>query len=247
MSLEFYRREWRENKELFRAILSEEQCMKLVRNLTEHFQLPPVSLTFRKTGAAGTYYGTTQKSKLARINISSKNLGVLIHEFGHHMDITRNGTRRTAEKTIMTSSGPKTYNKPVRRKFHTNELRKCIVEVVEAIVKEDGWTILPRSVLHTITSEKVIEKLSGQTQLRKTSLSDSEYWRLILILLKEKYEWMNCRDMSRELVITWQKGLRVLITMKKEGLVERVTPEEPGYVFEARITKKGLDWLEKNR
>ena len=132
--IRFYRHEQVEFERFYKIPLTEQQAHKIVSELVYHFELPSVRVIFRKmTRSSGRYMIREKIIKLA----PETNLGVVVHEFSHHMDLLING--RYYEKTIKV--GRATIVRRVKRKFHTKALKNCMQRSFKAVCDNVGWGV----------------------------------------------------------------------------------------------------------
>ena len=165
--IRFYRREQVEFERFYKIPLTEQQAHKIVSELVYHFELPSVRVIFRKmTRSSGRYMIREKIIKLA----PETNLGVVVHEFSHHMDLLING--RYYEKTIKV--GRATIVRRVKRKFHTKALKNCMQRSFKAVCDNIGWGAIDNMFMDELYSDQD-KMLMVKRSHTKTFINDKTY------------------------------------------------------------------------
>ena len=231
MSLKFYRQERSEFSEFYQVKITEKQADRILDNLSAHFKLPRPGLIFVKMrGASGRYAIQTETIK---IDPGTSNLGVLVHEFGHHMDLLTNGRFHHVEKTVLSGGRVLVRTRMTKRRYHTKAMMLCMVVAFQVISDNSGWGLFGEigvpdvrlekvQVLRSVRSEQV-----DQAVFEASVLVEMDGWAFVLV-----------RDLVEKLGTNYQKMGAILRGLEKRGFVERQY-HGPSHLHLWELTERG--------
>ncbi len=131
--LKYYSKEQSDFAKYHKIEMSMAEIMTFVKEVTEHFSLSPLSLSFslRDRGSTeGIYYNSLSKIRLKRTKEIS--LLTITHELAHHYDIALHGPYR--EDTYYPATEYiKKYGGRQRRRYrkaHTAKHKECMVRIL---------------------------------------------------------------------------------------------------------------------